>query len=117
MFERNYIKDYLQNIFCHSCGASLGDAKTEILTDAPLVTVAHATCIKCKAKSIVTIKGAENGVTPLISDLNVTEFKKFIGAKSVSYEELLDLHKMLKNKSLCSLLDKKEITLEKKQNT
>ena len=65
---------------------------------------------------MVTITTAGGGVTPLLSDLNVTEFKKFMRAKSVSYDELLTLHKMLKKKSICNLLDKKENFLERKQN-
>jgi len=84
MQETNYIKDYLQKTLCYKCGASLERAKLETITEA------------------------------LISDLNVTEFKKFISAKSVSYDELLDLHKMLLKKDLWSLLDKKEKSLEKK---
>jgi len=114
MQETNYIKDYLQKTLCYKCGASLERAKLETITEAPIAFVAHAVCSKCKAESMVTITSTGGGVTPLISDLNVTEFKKFISAKSVSYDELLDLHKMLLKKDLWSLLDKKEKSLEKK---
>ena len=117
MVEKNYLKEYLQKTLCYKCGASLEGAKLETITDAPIVLVAHAICNKCEAESMVTITAAGSGVTPLLSDLSVTEFKKFMRAKSVSYDELLDLHKMLKKKSICSLLDKKENSSAKKQNT
>jgi ribosomal protein L40E len=114
MQETNYIKEYLQKTYCYKCGASLERAKLETITEAPIAFVAHAVCSKCQAESMVTITSAGGGVTPLISDLNVIEFKKFIRAKSVSYDELLDLHKMLLKKDIWNLLDKKERSLEKK---
>ena len=36
------------------------------------------------------------------------EFKKFIGAKNVSYDEVLDLHIALKKETIWNLLQKKE---------
>lgn len=108
MLENAYIKEYLQKTYCYKCGASLDRAKLETITEAPVALVAHAICAKCQAESMVTITTAGGGVTPLLSDLNVTEFKKFMKAKSVSYDELLDLHTTLKKTDLCSLMGKKE---------
>lgn len=108
MFETKYIKEYLQKNYCYKCGSSLESAKLETITEAPIALVAYAVCNTCKAESMVTITSAGGGITPLISDLNVTEFKKFMGVKSVSYDELLDLHKKLNKKGLWNLLDKKE---------
>lgn len=114
MQETDYIKEYLQRTYCYKCGASLDGAKLETITEAPIAFVAYAVCDKCQAESMVTITSAGGGGTPLISDLNVTEFKKFMNAKSVSYDELLDLHKLLSKEELWNLLDKKEPSLEKK---
>lgn len=108
MLERNLIKEYLQKATCYKCGSCLEGAKLETITEAPIAFVAYAVCIKCQAESMVTITSNGSGVTPLISDLNVTEFRKFIGIKSVSYDELLNLHKLLKKTNICNLLDKKE---------
>ncbi len=108
MLEQSYINEYLQKTFCYKCGTSLERAKLETIKDAPIALVAHAVCTKCRAESMVTITSAGGGVTPLISDLNVTEFKKFMGVKSVSYDDLLDLHKMLVKKNIWNLLDKKD---------
>ncbi len=105
MQETNFIKEYLQKTYCYKCGSSLEGAKLETITEAPIAFVAHAICSKCQAESMVTITSAGGGATPLISDLNVTEFKKFIGAKSVSYDELIDLHKELTKNNICNLLD------------
>jgi hypothetical protein len=115
MLEKTYINEYLQNTYCYKCGASLEHAKLETIKDAPIALVAYAICSKCQAESVVTITSAGGGVTPLISDLDVTEFKKFMGAKSVSYDELLDLHKMLSKNNICNLLGKKDKPLVKKQ--
>ena len=89
----------------------------ETITEAPIAFVAHAVCSKCQAESMVTITSAGGGVTPLISDLNIAEFKKFIGTKSVSYDELLDLHKMLSKKDIWSLLEKQDMSLAKRQKS
>jgi hypothetical protein len=53
------------------------------------------------------------GAVPLISDLQGSELKKFIGLKSVTYEEILDLHVALKKESIWNLLQKKERSLVK----
>ena len=70
--------------------------------------VAHAVCPKCKAESMVTITPTGNGIVPVQSDLKGTEFKKFVGIKSVSYDEVLDLHIALKKERIWNLLQKKE---------
>ena len=108
MLENTYIKEYLQKTLCYKCGATLEGAKLETITEAPIALVAHAVCKKCQAESMVTITTTGGGVTPLLSDLNVTEFKKFMRVKSVSYDELLDLHKTLKKTTLWNLMGKKE---------
>ena len=117
MLEKNFINEYLQKTFCYKCSTSLEGAKLETISEAQPALVAHAVCKLCQAESLVTITTTGVGVTPLLSDLNVTEFKKFIGAKSVSYDELLDLHIALKKKSLCNLMDKKDKSLAKKIKT
>ncbi len=108
MLENKLIKEYLQKNYCYKCGSSLESARLETVTDAPIALIAYAVCSKCEAESVVTISSSGSGVTPLISDLNVTEFKKFMNLKSVTTDELLDLHKEIKKKGLCNLLDKKE---------
>jgi ribosomal protein L40E len=117
MLESTYIKEYLQKSFCYKCGASLQGAKLETIKEAPIAFVAHAVCNQCQAESMVTITTNGGGITPLMSDLNVVEFKKFMSAKSVSYDELINLHKLLSKNKLCNLLDKKENNLVKKSNS
>lgn len=75
--------------------------------------VAHAVCSICKAESMITITPAGSGIVPVQSDLTGEEFKKFMGAKAVSYDELLDIHTALKKNKLWNLLDKKEKKLAK----
>lgn len=106
--EKNYIREYLQNTNCYKCKSSLESAKLETISETPFVLITHAICNKCKAESVITITTNGGGVTPLVSDLSIDEFKKFIGIKSVSFDDTLELHKILKNKNIWNLLDKKE---------
>lgn len=115
MQERNYIKDFLYKQNCYKCQKSLETAKLETITDAPLAIIAHAVCSNCKAESMVTLTASGGTITPLVTDLSATEFKKFMNAKSVSYNEVLELHQALKKKDIWNLLDKKDKSLVKKQ--
>ncbi len=113
MLEKKFIVENLQKTLCYKCGASLGEAKLVPLTNAQVAWIAHAVCPICKAESMVTITSAGSGITPVQSDLTGMEYKKFVGIKSVSYDELLDLHVALKKEPLWNLLQKKEKSLEK----
>lgn len=113
MIETKNLKENLQSTTCYKCGFSLEDAKLIPISEAPLALIAHAVCSKCRAESMLTITAVGNGVIPLVSDLKGEEIKKFLGTKSVSFDELLDLHEMLEKESLWNLLHKPEQVLEK----
>lgn len=115
MIEKKFIVENLQKAQCYKCGSSMGDAELVPITNAPVAWVAHAVCPICKAESMVTITSAGSGIMPIQSDLTGTEYKKFVGIKSVSYDELLDLHVALKKEPLWNLLQKKEKNLVKQQ--
>lgn len=87
------------------------------ITKARLALVAHAVCPVCQAASMITITPNGSGTTPIHSDLTGNEFKKFIKAKAISYEELLELHRALKKKDIWNLIHKKENNLAKKQKS
>lgn len=108
MLEKKFILENLQKSSCYRCGASFEGAKLITITEAPIALVAHAVCASCKAESMITITPAGSGIVPLQSDLTGEEFKKFIGAKAVNYDELLDVHLSLKKQNIWNLLDKKE---------
>lgn len=116
MLETKFIQENLQKTFCPKCGSSLVGAKLVTITEAPIALVAHAVCTVCKAESMVTITPAGSGIVPVQSDLTGKEYKKFIGARTVSYDDILDLHLALKKENLWNLLDKKEKQQEKKSN-
>jgi hypothetical protein len=113
MIEQKIIIENLQKTYCYKCGTSLEGAKLVTITEAPIALVAHAVCVVCKAQSMITITPAGSGTMPVQSDLSGEEFKKFIGAKNVSYDELLDLHLALKKKTIWNLMDKKDKKSEK----
>lgn len=114
MMEKKFILENLQKTYCYRCGTSLEGAKLVTITEAPIALVAHAVCNICKAESMITITPAGSGIVPVQSDLTGEEFKKFIGAKAVSYDELLDLHIALKKKNIWKLLAKKDKKSAKK---
>ena len=116
MFESKFIKEHLERTFCYKCGSNLSEAKLVTITEAPIATIAHAVCPKCQAESMVTITANGSGVAPLYSDLSGEEFKKFVTAKNINYDDLLSLHKMLEKESIWKLLQKKEKSLVKKQS-
>src|SRR5690606_11787654 len=108
------IKHHLSKLFCSKCGCSLNSAKLVPIGEFPLAIVAHAVCDKCKAESMVTITSLGAGAIPMKSDLTSREVKKSAQAPSVSLDDVLDLHKRLKKKSVWNLLHKKEKNLVKK---
>ena len=114
MLETNVIKEHLSKTFCYKCGTSLEDAKITTISEIPVAVVAHAKCQNCEAESMVTITVRGSGAIPMLTDLTGAELKKFIGAKSITYDELLELHVLLKKKSICELMQKKEKNLEEK---
>lgn len=115
MLENTYVKEHLKKTVCYKCGNSLESATLQKITEAPMALVTHAICSHCQAESMVTVTTNGTGVVPILSDLSVTEFKKFIGAKSVTNDEVLEIHKLLKKENIWNLLQKKEKYLEKKQ--
>lgn len=115
MFETKFIAENLQKTYCPKCGASLERAELVTISEAPIALLAHAVCAVCKAESMVTITPAGSGSVQVQSDLTAEEFKKFLGAKNVSYDEILDLHVALKKDSLWNLLEKKEKKSEDNQ--
>lgn len=118
MIGRKQIEERLSKTFCYRCGGSLDGAKFTPISEIPVATIAQVVCPQCKTESMVTITASDQdaGVSQIISDLNAAELKKFANYKSVSYDEVLDLHKLLKKKSLWKLLQKKEKNSVKRQN-
>lgn len=117
MIGTSQIKESLSRVVCHKCGKPLENSHFSTITSAPVALVAYVVCSECHAQSIVTLTTSGAGSVPLISDLQGSELKKFIGLKSVTYDEILDLHVALKKESVWNLLQKKEKSLEKAQKS
>ncbi len=114
MLEQRYIKEHLERSVCYKCGGSLVDAKLMTISEAPLAFLAHAVCPKCQGQTMVTITALGSGTIPLVSDLNIEEIKKFMFEKSITYDEVLSLHKKLQKASIWKLLHRKEKNSAKK---
>ncbi len=117
MIETSQLKTHLSKAYCSKCGSSLDTATLVPISELPLAVIAHAVCDKCKSENMVTITSVGTGVVAMTSDLTSAEVKKFASADIVSYNEVLALHKKLKGKSICSLLQKNEKLSVKKTKT
>ncbi len=115
MIEARHLKKHLSKTYCSKCGSALDTAELVPISELPLAVIAHAVCGKCKSENMITITSAGTGVMAMASDLTSEEVQKFVSAKNVSLDEVLDLHKKLKRNSVCNLLRKKEHNLVKKQ--
>lgn len=115
MLAKKVITESLQKTVCPRCKASLENAHLVTVSEAPSSLVAHTVCPVCKAESMLTITSHGSGILPVQSDLTAKEFKTFMLSKTVSYDDLLDLHSALKKDSLWKLLEKREKSLRRKQ--
>lgn len=115
MTEGTNMKNHLSKAFCSKCGATLESAKLVHLGDVPLAVVVHATCNLCSSENMVTITSFGAGVVPLESDLMSEELEKFVGAPTLTYKDVLKVHKKLSKESICKLMQKKEHSSVKKQ--
>lgn len=113
MLEKKQILENLQGTVCPKCGASLSSATIDTVFEAQSSYVAHAVCSSCLSSSMVTVTPTGSGTVAINSDLEGFEFKKFISQRSVSYEDVLDLHLLLKKENIWNLLHKKEKKQEK----
>lgn len=116
MQKSTQLKESLAKLYCYKCGASLESAKFVMISQAPLARVAHAVCQNCQAESMVTLTDLGSASIPVLSDLTGDEFSFFMKAQTTSYDDLLDLHKMLKKDNIWSLLQNQEQNLENNQN-
>ena len=108
MLGNKQILENLQGTTCPKCGTSLSTAEIDTVFEAQSSFVAHAVCSSCRSSSMVTVTPQGSGTVSINSDLEGFEFKKFIAQRSVSYEDVLDLHLLLKKENLWNLLHKKE---------
>ena len=115
MIENKVVLKQLQKAKCYKCGGSLEHAEIVPITSSQIGWVGHAVCPACKAESMVTItQTGTTGIMPVQSDLKGIEYKKFVGIKAISYDDVLQLHQILKKESIWNLLDKKDKNLGKK---
>ena len=114
MLEPKVIKEHLERAVCYKCGSSMEHAKLCMISDAPMAFMAHMVCPKCNSESVITITASGSGTMPLVTDLIGPEIARFAFERNVNYDDLFDLYKKLKKKSLWNLLHKKEKNSVKK---
>lgn len=108
------IAKQLDIIKCYNCMQPLGNGQVYLISQVPTAMISHVTCKNCNAQSLVTISFAGVAYMPIVSDLTSPEVKKFFGTSTVSIEELVDLHNLLKKGPIWKFLEKKEHNSVKK---
>ncbi|KUK77646.1 MAG: hypothetical protein XD93_0195 [candidate division WS6 bacterium 34_10] len=84
--------------FCDKCGSAYSVDDLELIQDTPISSIIHFSCSNCKASHIATFlkpMGISNR-TPINTDLEVEEIKKFAKREETSTEEILNLYLYLK---------------------
>lgn len=97
-------KFFIENVarFCDKCGRGYEVDDVEILQQTDYSVIIHFACPRCKARHLATfIKPL--GITsrvPVNTDLSVEELGKFAGKRSVSSNDVLDVHEGMKKSQL-----------------
>jgi len=84
--------------FCDKCGSAYSVDDLELIQETPISSIIHFSCSNCKASHIATFlkpMGVSNR-TPINTDLEVEEIKKFAKREETSTEEILKLYLYLK---------------------
>mgnify|MGYP002396986854 CR=1 FL=1 len=84
--------------FCDKCGSAYSVDDLELIQETPISSIIHFSCSNCKASHIATFlkpMGVSNR-TPINTDLEVEEIKKFAKREETSTDEILKLYLYLK---------------------
>lgn len=112
--DKKTIKERLIKTICYKCGASLDGANVVPISELPIALTAHVTCKHCQAESMVTITLNGVGTLPVVTDLKPEEIKDFFGQTPVTASDVLEVHKLAKQRKLWNLLQKREQNLVKR---
>ena len=91
---------FIENVarYCDKCGRAYEPDDVEILQKTDYSVIIHFGCPNCKARHLATfIKPL--GITsriPVNTDLSIEELSRFAGKRSVSSNDVLDVHEVLK---------------------
>ena len=95
---------FIENVarYCDKCGRAYEADDVEILQQTEYSVIIHFGCPRCKARHLATfIKPL--GITsrvPVNTDLGIDELSRFAGKRSVSSNDVLDVHERMKDGSL-----------------
>ena len=99
--QRGGKKFFIENVarYCDKCGRAYETSDVEILQKTDYSVIIHFGCPNCKARHLATfIKPL--GITsrvPINTDLSIEELSQFAGKRSVSSNDVLDVHELLKD--------------------
>lgn len=92
---------FIENIarYCDKCGKAYDVNDVEILQNTDYSIIIHFSCKNCKARHLATFirpLGVSSRM-PVNTDLSIQELAKFAGKRSVSSNDILDVHESLKD--------------------
>lgn len=99
--QRQFFLDKVAS-FCDKCGKSYDVDDVEVLQKNDYSTIIHFSCKKCKARHLATFI-RPLGITsrmPVNTDLSIDEIARFSQQSSVTSNDVLDAHEILKEPGL-----------------
>ena len=95
---------FIENVarYCDKCGRAYKPGDVEILQQTDYSVIIHFGCPNCKARHLATfIKPL--GITsriPVNTDLSISELAAFAGHRSISSNDVLDVHERMKQEDV-----------------
>ncbi len=99
--QKKFLLDKIAR-FCDKCSKPYETDDVEILQQNDYSTIVHFSCSRCKSRHLATFINplGITSRTPVNSDLSVEELAEFAQRPSISSNELLDIHELLKKEDL-----------------
>ncbi|HDQ23071.1 MAG TPA: hypothetical protein ENN28_03840 [Candidatus Uhrbacteria bacterium] len=86
--------------YCPLCDSDLNPLKARVVEGKNDLNLVHIQCHKCKSFMLALILKTASGISSLglITDLNFNDVYKFKDKAEISADEMINIHKALKNK-------------------
>jgi len=95
--EDNFIKRLMTSIKCSVCDQYYETDNISILGHQEDLWFLRVSCSACHSQYLVAAIIKEDGVPKLATDLTEAELDKFMNATVLTADEMLDMHKFLKD--------------------
>lgn len=96
-------KAYLKFIgACPSCNSRYEARNVKLLNQTQSSFLAHCDCLNCESSTLMTVIMNQSGMVTtfgMLTDFTKKDFARFQKARTITLDDVLDLHKSLSQKS------------------